>query len=338
MVREVANGQYANVPKAVYRFEVADSRGRLIVARPVTLSEFGTFHESLPLDSARAAGHVSRHGLPAGQERLLGRVSRSSRTSSSRSTWASTSKKTVVYRGETVAGRRDRALPVRRAAGVAADRGRPARRPHPARDDRRRRQVSRRVLDRGIRRGAGAPARRPAAAGQRGRGGHGACSRSAASRSALSTTRDVYLDGESFPLQVVTTDAQGKPIGESLSAALVKQVTHATAASPSARSRARPVTTDPKTGRGSLTFRVDDAQGGHYHPPRRRAPTGSAPRSSPIERSSISGKKDETKLRLLADRQRYKVGEEASVNLHSRGRAGTALLTWEADRILSYAS
>ena len=50
----------------------------------------------------------------------------------------------------------------------------------------------------------------------------------------------------------------------------------------------------------------------------------------------ISGKKDETKLRLLADRQRYKVGEEASVNLHSRDRAGTALLTWEADRILTY--
>ncbi len=41
----------------------------------------------------------------------------------------------------------------------------------------------------------------------------------------LSTTRDVYLDGESFALQVVTTDAQGEPIGESLSAALVKRVT-----------------------------------------------------------------------------------------------------------------
>src|SRR5439155_20357006 len=37
-----------------------------------------------------------------------------------------------------------------------------------------------------------------------------------------------------------------------------------------------------------------------------------------------------------ADRQAYKVGEEAAVNLHSRGRAGTALLAWEADRILQY--
>jgi len=50
---------------------------------------------------------------------------------------------------------------------------------------------------------------------------------------------------------------------------------------------------------------------------------------------TISGRKDETRLRLLADRQTYKVGEEARVNLHSRGRAGTALLTWEADRILT---
>ena len=42
--------------------------------------------------------------------------------------------------------------------------------------------------------------------------------------SASHTTRDVYLDGESFPLQVDTTDAQGEPSGQALSAAVVKQV------------------------------------------------------------------------------------------------------------------
>jgi len=56
VVREVSGGQFTNVPKSVYRFEVADSRGRLIVAQPVTLSEFGTFHQSLSLDSAAPAG------------------------------------------------------------------------------------------------------------------------------------------------------------------------------------------------------------------------------------------------------------------------------------------
>ena len=51
---------------------------------------------------------------------------------------------------------------------------------------------------------------------------------------------------------------------------------------------------------------------------------------------TISGKKDETKLRILADRTTFKVGESAAVRLVNRGPAGTALLTWEADRILSY--
>src|SRR5262249_29535066 len=39
---------------------------------------------------------------------------------------------------------------------------------------------------------------------------------------------------------------------------------------------------------------------------------------------------------ILADRTTFKVGESAAVRLVNRGPAGTALLTWEADRILSY--
>ncbi len=97
----------------------------------------------------------------------------------------------------------------------------------------------------------------------------------------------------------------------------------------------KPLTTDPKTGHGSLAFRVDDKEGGRYIV--RVAGTDRFGNPIVADRPlTISGKKDETKLRLLADRQRYKVGEEASVNLHSRDRAGTALLTWEADRILTY--
>ena len=95
------------------------------------------------------------------------------------------------------------------------------------------------------------------------------------------------------------------------------------------------LTTDTKTGHGSLAFQVDDQEGGRYIV----RVAGTDRFGNPIVADRpllISGKKDETKLRLLADRQRYKVGEEASVNLHSRDRAGTALLTWEADRILTY--
>ena len=150
----------------------------------------------------------------------------------------------------------------------------------------------------------------------------------------LSTTRDVYLDGESFQLQVVTTDAQGKPIGQSLSAALVKQITSsgrvterevdAQAADDRRQDRAAARSTSGST-----------IAGGRYIV--RVAGTDRFGNPIVADRAlTISGKKDETKLRLLADRQRFKVGEEASVNLHSRDRAGTALLTWEADRILTY--
>src|SRR5262249_59910112 len=41
------------------------------------------------------------------------------------------------------------------------------------------------------------------------------------------TARDVYLDGESFRLDTTTEDAQGQPVGESLSVAVLKRVEQA---------------------------------------------------------------------------------------------------------------
>ena len=108
------------------------------------------------------------------------------------------------------------------------------------------------------------------------------------------------------------------------------------AGSPSARSRARRVDDRREDRQGVASRSRSTTRRGAATSSGSRAPTGSATRSSPTARLTISGKKDETKLRILADRQTFKVGEEAEVNLHSRGRAGTALLTWEADRILSY--
>ncbi len=101
-MREVQEGQYANNPGAVYRFEVADSRGRLIVARPVTLSEFGTFHESLPLDPAAPLGAyritVSQPGKSVFVGEFRGPVlsARADRPGLRREA------RRVVYRGDTV--------------------------------------------------------------------------------------------------------------------------------------------------------------------------------------------------------------------------------------------
>ncbi len=153
-------------------------------------------------------------------------------------------------------------------------------------------------------------------------------------RIGLNTTRDLYLDGEAFQLQVDTADALGKPSGQPLSAAVIKLIPSGGQITEREIER-KQLTTDSKTGHGSLAFRIDDTEGSRYV----LRVAGTDRFGNPIVADkplAISGRKDETKLRLLADRQRFKVGEEASVNLHSRDRAGTALLTWEADRILSY--
>jgi tetratricopeptide (TPR) repeat protein len=332
VVREVRVGQYAHVPKAVYRFEVADSRGRLIVARPVTLSDFGTFHESLPLDS----------GAPLGTYRVI--VSQPGKSVFSGSFEVQSYqlepialrfdiKKSVVYRGETVEAdliaRYQYGEPLAsRPIEVSLPDGRTL---HGTTDAGGKYHVEFPTEGFAEEQTLRLAARLP----------QDNVSETATVRLAvrgfeigLSTTRDVYLEGESFALQVVTTDAQGQPIGQSLSAALVKQVTVEGRVTEREVTR-KTIATDSKTGRGSLTFRADDPQGGPYI----LRVAGTDRFGTPIvaDRAlTISGKKDETKLRLLADRVRFKVGEEASVNLHSRGRAGTALLTWEADRILSY--
>ena len=150
----------------------------------------------------------------------------------------------------------------------------------------------------------------------------------------LNTTRDVYLDGESFSLNATTLDAQGEPTGQTLSVALLKRVERNGQVAEREASREELVT-DKTTGKGATRLKVEDEEGGSYVV---RA-SGTDRFGNPViaERLlTISGKKDETKLRILTDRTTFKVGESAEVRLVNRGPAGTALLTWEADRILSY--
>jgi tetratricopeptide (TPR) repeat protein len=332
VVREVKDGQYANVPRAVYRFEVADSRGRIIVARPVALSEFGTFHESLPLDSSAPLGTYRVTVSQPGKSTFSGAFEVQSYQLEPIDLTFDV-KQGVVYRGETVqtdlVARYQYGAPLAsRPIEIGLPDGRTL---HGLTDAAGKYHVEFSTEgfaeEQTLRLSARLPQDNVATA---------ALVRLAVRgfEIGLSTPRDVYLDGESFPLRVTTTDAQGKPIGESLTATLIKQVTTEGRVTERDVNR-KTLTTDPTTGSASLTFRADDSQGGQYI--LRVAGTDRFGTAIVADRAVfISGKQDETKLRLLTDRQSYKVGEEASVNLHSRGRAGTALLTWEADRILSY--
>jgi len=332
VIREVENGQYANVPKSVYRLEVADSRGRLIVAHPVTLSEFGTFHESLAFDAAAPVGTYRVRVYQPGKSDFTGGFEVKSYQLEPIDL-SFDLKKTVFYRGETVQA--DLVARYQYGAPVAA---RPVevnlpdgRILHGTTDAAGKYHLEFPTEgfaeEQALQLTARLPQDNVAASATVALAIRGFDIR-------VSTTRDVYLDGESFQLQVVATDAQGDPTGQSLTATVVKQVVSGGRVTERDIQR-KPVKTDPKTGKGLLTLRIDDTQGGRYI----LRVAGTDRFGNPIvsDRTlSISGKKDETKLRLLAERLRYKVGEEATVNLHSRDRDGTALLTWEADRILSY--
>ncbi len=85
-----------------------------------------------------------------------------------------------------------------------------------------------------------------------------------------------------------------------------------------------------------LSFRVDDEQGGRFVI--RVAGTDRFGNAIVADRElTISGKSDQTKLRILADRQRYQRGRRglASTCTAATGRA-RRFSTWEADRILRY--
>lgn len=130
-----------------------------------------------------------------------------------------------------------------------------------------------------------------------------------------------------------TEDARGEPTGQTLSLKLLKQVEVASRTTREVENLE--VKTDPKTGKSSTTLKVEDADGGRYIV---RA-AGTDGFGNPVVNDltlTISGAKDKTKLRILTDRQEFKVDEEAAAHLHNRGEASIALLTWEAERILSY--
>jgi uncharacterized protein YfaS (alpha-2-macroglobulin family)/TolA-binding protein len=328
IVREVKGGQYAHEPGAKYQLEVTDSRGRRIVARAVALSPFGTFHERLPLDDGAPVGTYrvrlfqpggsDFHGTFEVQAYELAKVD-----------LAFSLPRTVYYRGETIeadltaryqygtplAARPIRVtLPNGRVIEGTTDAAGKFHVSLPTEDfaeEEALRLVAQLPLD-----NVEAVARVMLAL--------------RAFQIELGTARDVYLDGEAIRLRATTRDAQGEPTGQELSVALLKHLGDG-----EREVRRERLTTDPKTGEGSIVLKIEDADGGRYT--LRASATDRFGNPVVADRDlTISGNKDETRLRLLADRTTYKVGETARVNLHNRAGAGPALLAWEAERILRY--
>jgi uncharacterized protein YfaS (alpha-2-macroglobulin family)/TolA-binding protein len=333
IVREAREGQYASPSGETYRFEVLDSRGRLLVARQVKLSEFGTFHEQVGLDTSAPVGSYRVRLFQPGKSEFAG----SFEVQSYRLEKVDISidlPKTVYFRGETIAA--DVVAKYQYGAPLAN-------------------KLVEVAFSGGIRKvgrtdGAGKfhvefPTTELAEEQTLGITARLMEENVAASASValairalqigLSTTRDTYLDGESFALKLHASDPLGKPVGQGLTLAVIKRIVQKSGEVSERQVSEQTVTTDAKTGEASAQVKVDDPDGGPY-----------VLRVSGKDRFgnvvvadrvlTISGAKDETKLRLLADRLSYKVGETAKVNLHSRVPAGPALIAWEADRIIQY--
>ncbi len=120
VVREVREGQYSATPGAVYRFEVTDSRGRLIASRPVTLSEFGTFHETVLLGSATPLGAYNVTVSQPGKSVFNGNFMVQAYQLEPIELEFHLAK-TVIHRGETVEGDVEARYQYGAPAGVAAD-------------------------------------------------------------------------------------------------------------------------------------------------------------------------------------------------------------------------
>ncbi len=334
IIREAKDGQYENPAGQNYKLEVHDARGRLLIAKGVALSPFGTFHQAVRLDPSAPVGAYRIRLFKPGGSDFSGNFQVQSYKLEKLGLDFDLPK-TIYFRGETVQG----AVVARYQYGSPAS----ARPIEVALPDGR--------TVRGLTDAAGKfafefptdgfaeeqgltlTARLPGDDVQAGAllyvtvRGFGI---------KLATPREVYLDGETFSLALTTADPLGKPTGRDLKVSVLENVELVIHGPLSEREVFQAtVTTDKATGKASLPLKIDSERG---HPFTIRA-TGLDQFGNPVvaERSiTVSGKDDGQRLRIFTDRSTFSVGEPATVRVHSRSRPGPALLTWEADRILRY--
>jgi alpha-2-macroglobulin len=149
---------------------------------------------------------------------------------------------------------------------------------------------------------------------------------------ALSTVRPVFVAGESFELTVKALDAEQKPLAEKFLLHVIER-TVVDGKVGERQFEEFELTTDAKEGIARQTLHVE--QGGQY-----------IFRAEGIDRFKntvtgqhvvrISDDKDQVRLRILADRHTFKVGDTAEVQLHWREAPALALVTFQGARVLDY--
>jgi hypothetical protein len=331
VLREVAEGSYSFKAGEEYVTEVNDSQGRVLATERLALGEFGTANYAFHLDEFAPVGsYTVRCHRPNGPV-FSGTFEVRSYKLEPIELDIQLKEKIVFrgeplegkmvaryYYGEPLAGRQlEYWLPDgRRRTAITDDKGEAAFTFDTAA------MQEEQVLQIG----AGIP-------GENVRAAASAFLAIRAYKASVSVLRDVQLSGEPFDVSVHAADVEDKPVSRELALKVLKRVSAPDGTWAEVLAFEKPVTTDGATGDGVVSVTLE--AGGQYI---LRA-EGQDRFKNPIsgERQVyVSDDKDATKLRILADRQHFRVGEVPTVVLHSRLERALALLTFEGEEIISY--
>ncbi|MFQ5733788.1 MAG: alpha-2-macroglobulin family protein, partial [Planctomycetaceae bacterium] len=151
----------------------------------------------------------------------------------------------------------------------------------------------------------------------------------------VTTRRGTYIAGETFDATVKLADPAGKPVAKDLKLEVFQLLPAAPATGGKGEKLVSTyaIKSDKEKGEARQTLRIDKA--GYY---RIRA-TGTDRFGNPVSGQhvvKISGDDDRVRLRILADKHSFKVGDTAKVQLHWREAPALALVTFEGAKVLGY--
>jgi uncharacterized protein YfaS (alpha-2-macroglobulin family)/outer membrane protein assembly factor BamD (BamD/ComL family) len=148
----------------------------------------------------------------------------------------------------------------------------------------------------------------------------------------VTSPRDVFINGETFDATFTVTDPAGEKVETKLKVEVYEQtLVHGKRGERLVESHE--VTTSKDDGQAKQTLKLEN--GGRYIV---RA-TGTDRFSQQVSGEKvvvISGEKDRVRLRILAEKHSFQVGDEAKVQVHWREAPALALVTYDGASILGY--
>jgi uncharacterized protein YfaS (alpha-2-macroglobulin family)/TolA-binding protein len=148
----------------------------------------------------------------------------------------------------------------------------------------------------------------------------------------VTTTRDVYLANEEFPVMLATRDAVGKPVSQPLTLE-VRRFTKVGGVDVEQFVEDHAVTTGETDGIARVNLQLGTT--GQYRL-RVRGEDGRGNSVSGQRDLAISGEDDPQRLRILVDDHAWRVGDRAEVILHWREKPALCWVTFQAEQVCEY--